>query len=92
MQYIYLFYSSITTCMTAYRGKLRIENYMVGASVTGLLFRINMGIRAALVGTGLGSVLGAICGSASLLILNLTGITMDEVLQVQAEWISSRNK
>jgi hypothetical protein len=78
--------------MTAYRGKLRIENYMVGASVTGLLFRINMGIRAALVGTGLGSVLGAICGSASLLILNLTGITMDEVLQVQAEWISSRNK
>jgi len=78
--------------MTAYRGKLKIGNYIVGASVTGLLFRLNMGIRAALVGTGLGSILGAICGGTSLLILNLTGITMDEVLQVQTEWISSRNK
>jgi len=78
--------------MTAYRGKLRIENYIVGASTTGLLFRINMGIRAALIGTGLGGILGAICGGTSLLILNLTGITMDEVLQVQTEWLSSRNK
>ncbi|XP_077273526.1 RPII140-upstream gene protein [Temnothorax americanus] len=84
-------FSSITTCTTAYRGKLAVENYMLGGSVTGLIFKMNMGLRATLVGTGLGAVLGGFCGGISVLILKLSGITIDEVLEAQKQWISSRN-
>ncbi|XP_012536165.1 RPII140-upstream gene protein [Monomorium pharaonis] len=84
-------FSSVTTCTTAYRGKLAIENYILGGSVTGLLFKINLGFRAALVGTGLGGILGGVCGSMSILMLYLSGITIDEVLNAQQEWIKSRD-
>ncbi|XP_071573996.1 complex I assembly factor TIMMDC1, mitochondrial [Temnothorax nylanderi] len=84
-------FSSITTCTTAYRGKLAVENYMLGGSVTGLIFKMNMGLRAMLVGTGLGAVLGGFCGGVSVLILKLSGITIDEVLEAQKRWIDSRN-
>jgi complex I assembly factor TIMMDC1 len=65
---------------------------MLGGSITGLLFKMNLGLRAALVGTGLGTVLGGICGTISVIILKLSGITMDQVLDAQQEWIKSRNK
>ncbi|KYN00315.1 PREDICTED: RPII140-upstream gene protein [Cyphomyrmex costatus] len=84
-------FSSITTCTSAYRGKIAIENYMLGGAVTGLGFKINLGFRGMLVGTGLGGILGGICGGLSVLILKLSGITMDEVLEAQNQWISSRN-
>ncbi|XP_039313693.1 RPII140-upstream gene protein [Solenopsis invicta] len=84
-------FSSITTCTTAYRGKLAVENYMLGGSITGLLFKINLGLRATLVGTGLGTVLGGICGGISVIILKLSGVTIDQVLDAQHEWIKSRN-
>lgn len=85
-------FSSITTCTTAYRGRIAIENYMLGGSITGLLFKINMGLRAMLVGTGLGGALGGVCGGISLLILKLSGITVDEVLNAQQQWMESRYK
>ncbi|KYQ46556.1 hypothetical protein ALC60_14487 [Trachymyrmex zeteki] len=84
-------FSSITTCTSAYRGKIALENYMLGGSVTGLLFKMNLGLRGALVGTGLGSILGGICGGISLLILKVSGITIDEALEAQKNWINSRN-
>ncbi|EZA51339.1 RPII140-upstream gene protein [Ooceraea biroi] len=85
-------FSFITTCTTAYRGKLSIENYILGASVTGLLFRVNMGIRGALVGATLGGTLGAVCGIVSMLILSLSGVSIDEVLEAQRQWIVSRKQ
>lgn len=85
-------FSTITTCATAYRGKLAIENYILGASITGALFKMNLGVRATLVGAGLGSILGGICGTASVLILHLSGISMDEVLDAQQKWITSRDE
>jgi len=85
-------FSTITTCTTAYRGKIAVENYMLGGSITGLLFKMNLGLRAALVGSGLGGILGGVCGGISILILKLSGITVDQVLDAQQEWINSREK
>lgn len=86
------FYSTVTTCTSAYRGKIAVENYILGGSITGLLFKINLGLRAALVGTGLGCILGALCGGTSILILTLSGVSVDEVLSAQQQWIDSRTK
>ncbi|XP_070153420.1 RPII140-upstream gene protein isoform X1 [Polyergus mexicanus] len=85
-------FSTVTTCTTAYQGKLAIENYMLGGSITGLLFKMNLGFRGALVGIGLGSILGGLCGGISLLILKLSGTTIDEVLEAQQKWVNSRDK
>ncbi|KAG5325509.1 140U protein, partial [Pseudoatta argentina] len=84
-------FSSITTCTSSYRGKIALENYILGGSIAGLLFKMNLGFRGALVGTGLGSILGGVCGGVSLLILKLSGITIDEVLEAQKNWINARN-
>ncbi|EFN75045.1 RPII140-upstream gene protein [Camponotus floridanus] len=85
-------FSTVTTCTSAYRGKIAVENYMLGASITGLLFKINLGLRAALIGMGLGSILGGIYGVTSLVILQISGVTMDEVLEAQKQWINSRDE
>ncbi|XP_012221112.1 RPII140-upstream gene protein [Linepithema humile] len=85
-------FSTLTTCTSAYRGKVATENYIFGGAVTGFLYKMNLGFRAALVGTGLGSMLGAVCGSLSILVLTLSGVTMDEVMTAQQEWINSRDK
>ncbi|XP_014476188.1 PREDICTED: RPII140-upstream gene protein [Dinoponera quadriceps] len=84
-----LLYSTITTCTTAYRGKLRIENYILGGSITGFLNRLNLGLRASLVGASLGGTLGGICGGISIFLLYLTGTNIDEIMQVHYDWINS---
>ncbi|XP_029161780.1 RPII140-upstream gene protein [Nylanderia fulva] len=85
-------FSTITTSATAYRGKLTVGNYMLGGSVTGLLFKINLGLRGACVGMGLGGILGGICGGVSVFILKLSGVTIDEVLEAQYQWVNSRDE
>lgn len=92
MKIYFFFNSTITTCTSAYRGKIAVENYILGGSVTGLLFKINLGLRGALIGMGLGSILGGICGVTSLIILQISGITMDEVLEAQRQWINSKDE
>ncbi|XP_011870944.1 PREDICTED: RPII140-upstream gene protein [Vollenhovia emeryi] len=84
-------FSSVATCTTVYRGKMAIENYMLGGFITGLLFKMNLGLRASLVGAGLGGALGGVCGGLSLLILTVSGISMDEALDAQQQWVLSRN-
>lgn len=90
--YFFFFYSTVTTCTTAYRGKVAVENYILGGAVTGLLLKINLGLRGSLVGMGLGSILGGICGAVSLIILHISGVTMDEVLEAQKQWVNSRDE
>lgn len=53
---------------------------------------MNLGLRATLVGTGLGGVFGGVCGGVSILILKLSGVTIDEVLEAQQQWGNSRDK
>lgn len=69
-----------------------IGNYILGGSITGFLFKMNLGLRATLIGTGLGSILGGLCGGMSILILKLSGITIDETLDAQKQWVDSQNK
>lgn len=65
---------------------------MFGGAVTGFLYKMNLGLRGALVGSGLGSILGVVCGGLSILALKLSGITIDEVYTAQQEWVHSRNQ
>lgn len=85
-------FSTLSTCASAYRGKLAVENYTFGGAMTGFIYKMNLGLRAALVGGGLGSILGTICGGLTVLILNLSGVTMDEVYTAQQEWVNSRDQ
>jgi len=71
---------------------MAVENYMLGGSVTGLLFKMNLGLRAALIGMGLGSILGGMCGVVSLVVLKISGVTMDEVLETQKQWVNSKDE
>lgn len=65
---------------------------MFSGSVTGLLLKMNLGLRAALVGMGLGGILGGICGGVSVFILKISGVTIDEVLEAQQKWVNSRDE
>ncbi|EFN88528.1 RPII140-upstream gene protein [Harpegnathos saltator] len=84
-------FSALATCTTAYRAKIGVENYVFAGAVTGSLNRLNLGPRALLVGAGLGSTLGAVYGTVTVLLLYLTGTTIDEIMQVQQDWVISRN-
>lgn len=43
------------------------------------MYKFNMGPRGWIVGGGLGSVLGLVCGATTYTILSMSGMTMDEV-------------
>lgn len=53
---------------------------------------MNLGLRGSLVGAGLGSTLGGLYGGVTIIMLYLTGTTIDEVMQTQKDWITSRNE
>lgn len=85
-------YVFITTVISVYRGKSSMLEYVTAGAVTGGLYKINLGLRGMLVGSGLGSVLGGMAGGITLLILNTSGMTMEEVRYWQYKWKEERNK
>ncbi|XP_020299452.1 RPII140-upstream gene protein [Pseudomyrmex gracilis] len=87
-----LIFSSVATSMTAYRGKLTVGNYVLGGSISGFLFRINLGLRGGLVGAGIGSILGGIGGCVTVLTCKLTGISMDQMLEAQEQMREAANE
>ncbi|PSN37424.1 RPII140-upstream protein [Blattella germanica] len=85
-------YVLITTTIAVYRGHSSIVEYTAAGALTGALFKCNLGLRGIVVGGGLGGVLGGIAGLASLGILKMTGMTMEEVRYWQHEWKTNREK
>lgn len=65
---------------------------MFSGFVTGCLTRLNLGLRASLVGGGLGGTLGGICGGITIFLLWLTNTTMDDMMQVQYDWLKSHSE
>lgn len=53
---------------------------------------MNLGLRGIAVGTLVGGVLGGLGGTASLLLLNLSGTSMEEVRYWQYKWKTNREK
>lgn len=64
----------------------------MSGSVTGLALKAYLGLRGALVGATLGGVLGTIYGTVSIITLNIAGVSMDELLEVQQKWITSTDE
>lgn len=84
-------YVGITTIISVYRGKSSMVEYVTAGTVTGAAYKFNLGLRGILVGGGLGGALGSVAGGLSLLILNATGMTMEEVRYWQYKWKRERD-
>ncbi|KAJ8920116.1 hypothetical protein NQ315_011772 [Exocentrus adspersus] len=82
----------ISTAIQTYRGDYGIVEYVVAGGASGVMYKFNMGPRGWIVGGGLGSVLGLICGCATMGILKLAGISLEEARYWQYYWKDSRNE
>nr|XP_023019952.1 RPII140-upstream gene protein [Leptinotarsa decemlineata] len=85
-------FAAISTTIQVYRGKYGIMEYVAAGSLTGTLYKFNMGPRGWLVGGGLGSVLGLFCGGMTLAILKITGVSMEEARYWQYQWKQYRSE
>ncbi|KAJ8870591.1 hypothetical protein PR048_029614 [Dryococelus australis] len=79
-------YMLVTTALSVYRGKSSILEYTVAGGISGALYKINLGPRGMLVGGVLGSLLGLVAGGSSLLLLDLTGTSMENVRFWHYKW------
>lgn len=77
--------------IAVYRGKSSMYEYIIAGAVTGASYKFNMGLRGMAAGAIVGGALGTIGGGVSLLILNTTGMTMEEVRYWQYKWRSNRD-
>uniref|UniRef100_A0A0K8TKI9 Complex I assembly factor TIMMDC1, mitochondrial n=1 Tax=Tabanus bromius TaxID=304241 RepID=A0A0K8TKI9_TABBR len=84
-------YAGITTCVSVYRGKSSIYEYLAAGSVTGALYKVNMGLKGMAAGGIVGLALGGVAGTLSLLLLKATGTTMEEVRYWQYNWKLERD-
>ncbi|CAH1112808.1 unnamed protein product [Psylliodes chrysocephalus] len=83
---------AISTMIQTYKGEYGISEYVVAGGLTGTMYKFNMGPRGWVVGGGLGSVLGLGCGAATLGLLKLAGISMQEARYWQNHWQDNRTK
>lgn len=81
----------ITTSISVYRGKSSFIEYITAGALTGFGYKFGMGPRGMAVGFLLGGTLGGIAGGLSLLILNASGMSMEEVRYWQYKWRSQRD-
>lgn len=77
--------------MSVYREKSSIYEYLAAGTLSGAMYKFNMGLRGMTAGGIIGGVLGGIGGAASLLILNLSGTSMEEVRYWQYKWRANRD-
>ncbi|XP_037924625.1 RPII140-upstream gene protein-like [Hermetia illucens] len=79
-------YVGITTCISVYRGKSSMYEYVAAGTLTGAMYKVNLGLRGIAVGGLLGCILGGVAGGLSLAILKASGTTMEEVRYWQYKW------
>ncbi|XP_066157248.1 RPII140-upstream gene protein [Euwallacea fornicatus] len=82
----------VSTLIQVYRNKYGIFDYVCAGGITGSLYKFNMGPRGWIVGGVLGSALGFICGSATMGILYMTGLTMEETRYWQSKFKNTRDE
>ncbi|XP_067616664.1 RPII140-upstream gene protein isoform X2 [Eurosta solidaginis] len=84
-------YYGIITCISVYRGKSSIYEYICAGLVTGSLFKMHLGIRGMAAGGIVGGVLGSVAGAASLALLYASGTSMEDVRYFQYKWKVKRD-
>ncbi|XP_073951118.1 RPII140-upstream gene protein [Choristoneura fumiferana] len=72
-------FSLIATTISVYRNETSITEYILAGTITGAIYKANLGMAAMMVGAGLGAVLSTIGGAAILGILKVTGVTMHDI-------------
>ncbi|EDW42227.1 RPII140-upstream gene protein [Drosophila sechellia] len=85
-------YFGIITCMSVYRGKSSIYEYLAAGSVTGSLYKVNLGLRGMAAGGIIGGFLGGVAGVTSLLLMKASGTSMEEVRYWQYKWRLDRDE
>lgn len=83
-------YTAIVTTISSYRGKSSIIEYLAAGGVTGALYKFNMGLKGMTAGAVFGSILGGGAGLVSLIILKLSGTSMEDVRYWQYKFHTSR--
>ncbi|XP_017092126.2 RPII140-upstream gene protein [Drosophila bipectinata] len=84
-------YFGIITCISVYRGKSSIYEYLAAGSLTGSLYKVNLGLRGMAAGGIIGGFLGGVAGAASLLLMKASGTSMEEVRYWQYKWRLDRD-
>ncbi|XP_017117478.1 RPII140-upstream gene protein [Drosophila elegans] len=84
-------YFGIITCISVYRGKSSIYEYLAAGSVTGSLYKMNLGLRGMAAGGIIGGFLGGVAGVTSLLLMKASGTSMEEVRYWQYKWRLDRD-
>lgn len=84
-------YSGIVTLVSVYREKSSIYEYLAAGALSGAAYKFNMGLRGMTAGGIIGGVLGGLGGAVSLLILHLSGTSMEEVRYWQYKWRTNRD-
>ncbi|XP_037949753.1 RPII140-upstream gene protein [Teleopsis dalmanni] len=84
-------YLGIVTCISVYRNKSSIFEYLAAGGLTGALYKVNMGLRGMAVGGIVGGILGGVAGASSLLIMKASGTSMEEVRYWQYKWRTDRD-
>ncbi|KAH8417646.1 hypothetical protein KR222_003496 [Zaprionus bogoriensis] len=85
-------YFGIITGISVYRGKSSIYEYLAAGSITGGLYKLNLGLRGMAAGGIIGAFLGGIAGVASLLLMKASGTSMEEVRYWQYKWRLDRDE
>ncbi|XP_064551060.1 RPII140-upstream gene protein [Drosophila montana] len=84
-------YFGIITCISVYRGKSSIYEYLAAGSLTGALYKVNLGLRGMAAGGIIGGFMGGVAGVASLLLMKASGTSMEEVRYWQYKWRLQRD-
>ncbi|KAH8284162.1 hypothetical protein KR054_011629 [Drosophila jambulina] len=84
-------YFGIITCISVYRGKSSIYEYLAAGSLTGSLYKMNLGLRGMAAGGIIGGFLGGVAGATSLLLMKASGTSMEEVRYWQYKWRLERD-
>lgn len=80
------------TTISVYRGRSSLVEYVSAGAVAGSLYKVNMGLRGMAVGGLLGGGIGGVAGCASLLLLHVSGTSMEEVRYWQYRWRENRDR
>lgn len=86
-----LSFSAITTTVAVYRGKSSMMEYILAGTITGSMYKFNMGLRGMAAGAIFGGAFGTIAGAVTMLLLKSTGMTMEEARYWQYKWRSNRD-
>jgi len=85
-------YVTSVTVMSAYDGENKILHFVGSGLIAGGVYRMNMGLRGMIAGGTLGSLIGLLAGSVTLLILRLSGSTLDDVQKWQTDMAERRER